>query len=360
MANKVENNSFFPNVAIAPGDTIRENMEFLGMNQKELAARLDITTKHLSNIINAKSPITYDTALKLETVIGPSAQFWMNLETNYQLAISRIEKMKNLENDLSVLKKIPYLEMSKLGWLKKTSIRKERVFNCRKFFGVANLTSVQPSYNVAFRQQKEIKEISNLGVLAWLRKAEIEALKFDVGKFNKKKLKSIIPQLREMTVEKLNESFLEIQKLFSESGVVLLLIPYVAKTYICGATIWRDDKAIIALSGMGKRADNFWFTLFHELAHLIEHSKKSVHVSFENTEDEADSEARNYLISQKAYNYFIDNHNFKNKKEIIQYSKELKIAPFVLVGRLQHDGYIKYAQFRELLPKFDISKIIES
>ena len=83
MVNKKDNNDFMPTVAIPPGETIRENMEFLGMNQKELAARLDITQKHLSNIINGNAPITYDTALKLELVIGPSAQFWMNLETNY-------------------------------------------------------------------------------------------------------------------------------------------------------------------------------------------------------------------------------------------------------------------------------------
>lgn len=52
-------------------------MEHLGMNQKELATRLDITQKHLSNIINSNAPITYDTALKLE-------------------------------NDLEILKEIPY------------------------------------------------------------------------------------------------------------------------------------------------------------------------------------------------------------------------------------------------------------
>lgn len=74
-----------PEVAIPPGETIRENMEFLGMDQEELAARLGITPKHLSNILNANAPITYETALKLETAIGPGALFWMNLETNYQL-----------------------------------------------------------------------------------------------------------------------------------------------------------------------------------------------------------------------------------------------------------------------------------
>ena len=88
MENKSE--LFIPTIAIAPSETIREEMEYLGMNQKELAARLDITTKHLSNILNNNSHITYETALKLENVFGSSAQYWMNLETNYQLNKARL------------------------------------------------------------------------------------------------------------------------------------------------------------------------------------------------------------------------------------------------------------------------------
>jgi len=136
MVNKKDNARFTPNIAIAPGETIRENMVFLGMNQKELAARLDMTQKHLSNIINGNAPITYDTALKLESVIGPSAQFWMNLETNYQLSKARLEEQEKLDLDLEILKEIPYNEMSKLEWVKVTRNRTEKVLNCRDFLGV--------------------------------------------------------------------------------------------------------------------------------------------------------------------------------------------------------------------------------
>lgn len=125
MVNKKDNNKFIPTIAIAPGETIRENMDFLGMNQKELATRLDITPKHLSNIINGKSPITYETALKLESVIGPSAQFWMNLESNYQLNKARLEEQEKLTKDLNILKDIPYKKMSEFGWLKETTDRKK-------------------------------------------------------------------------------------------------------------------------------------------------------------------------------------------------------------------------------------------
>ena len=345
-----------PIVAIAPGETIRENMGFLGMNQKELAARLDITPKHLSNIINGNAPITYDTALKLELIIGPSAQFWMNLETNYQLNKARLEEQDKLETDLEILKEIPYKEMSEFGWLQKTSNRKERVLHCRSFFGVGELSSIRRSYDVAFRKQKQIKEISNLGVLAWLRRAEIEGLNVEVDNFNKRKLRSLIPTFREMTLKKPDEFFQEMQKRCAECGIALLLIPYLPKTYICGVTIWRNDKAILALSAMGKRADRFWFTFFHELVHLINHSSKEFHISYDNKEEEseADLEASNYLIPEKQYKNFIDNYDYSVKDNIIKYSRDIGIAPFILLGRLQHDELLDYHYYRNLIPSFEI------
>jgi len=356
MANKKDNKNFMPTIAIPPGETIRENMEFLGMNQEELAARLGITPKHLSNILNGNAPITYETALKLETVIGPSAQFWMNLETNYQLDKARLEKQEELNSDLEIIKEIPYKKMSDFRWLENTTDKAERVMNCREFFGVANLFLIKTSYSVMFRKQKQTKEISDLSVLAWLRKAELEGLSVEVEKFNKRKLKSLIPIFRELTMKEPSEFYPEIKKLCADCGVALVLVENLPKTYICGATIWRNDKAILALSVRGKRADIFWFTFFHELAHLINHSKKEFHINYENDaeEDEADEIASNYLIPDKLYEKFIEEYSYKDKKLIIDYSHEIGIAPCILVGRLLHDKLIDYKHYSDLRPSFEI------
>lgn len=352
MVNKKDNTQFVPSVAIPPGETIRENMIFLGMNQKELAARLDITPKHLSNIINGNAPITYDTALKLESVIGPSAQFWMNMETNYQLNKARLEEQEKLELDLEILSKIPYKEMSDFGWVEATRNRIERVFNCRVFFGVAELSSIKNSYAVAFRTHKQVKKVSDFGVLAWLRKAELEGLNVEVDKFNKRKLESFIPTFRELTLKEPVEFYPEMKRLCAKCGVALVLVPYLPRTYICGATIWRKNKAILALSVKGKRADVFWFTFFHELAHLINHSNNELHISYEN---EADDLASNYLISEEQYKVFIDKYNYRDKRQIINYSLGIGIAPFILLGRLQHNGLIGYQHYNDLIPSFEIA-----
>lgn len=357
MVNKNESNSFEPTVAIPPGETIRENMKYLGMNQKELSTRLEMSPKHLSNIINGNEPITYETALKLETVIGPSASFWMNLETNHQLNRARLKQQENLKFDLELLKEIPYKEMSDSGWIDKVQDRIKRVENLRSFFGVATLRSIEPSVNAMFRKHKQNRGISDLGVLAWVRKAELDGISVEVEEFSQKKLKGYIPKFRELTMKSPEEFYPEMVRLCARCGVALVLVKALPKTYICGATIWRKNKAILALSVRGKRADIFWFTFFHELAHLVNHSKKLSSVSYDsdaNDEDDADRKARNYLIPDEQYRSFIQKDNYRDKNQIVEFAQSVGVAPCILVGRMLHDRLIEFSSFSDLRPSFEI------
>jgi len=356
MVNKKDNN-FIPTVALPPGDTIRENMDYLGMTQKELAVRLSITEKHLSHVLNGDSPITYDTALKLESVIGPSAEFWMKLETNYQLNKYRLEEEGKLKEDLDILKNIPYRDMAANGWVEKERDLKKRVLNTRDFFGVGSLSAIKKTYAVVFRTHNSSNTISDYGVLAWLRKAETEGIKKQVEKFDKSRLRKLVPRFRELTLLDPEEFYPELEGLCAEAGIALVIAEYIPKTYVCGATVWRDYRAIVALSMRGKRADIFWFTFFHEVAHLLNHTRKEVHINFENTdeEDQANEIASNYLISRNDYTDFIENHNFADKVEIKKYAEKIGIATYVLVGRLQHDELIDYPNYNHLIPSFEIT-----
>jgi len=356
MVNKSENN-FTPAIAIPPGETIRENMVYLGMNQEELAARLGITTKHLSNILNGLVPITHDTALKLESVIGPSAEFWMELESNYQLNKIRLDEQNDLDGALSVLKMIPYKEMSQLGWVEQTNDKQKMLDILKNFFGVGHLKLIQNSYRVAYRKHKQINAISDYALLAWLRKVELEGLNIVTKKYSKRKLKAAIPSLRSLTRESPADADQNIQALCSECGIAVVLVEYLSKTYVCGANIWRGDKPIIAVSDRGKRSDIFWFSFFHEVAHLLNTRNKEAHICFEGQEEEIDRIAGSILIPDTLYEKFLKKYNYDSKKDIVDYAGKIGVAPFILIGRLLHDGYIDYKQFRDLIPPFDISAI---
>ena len=94
-----------------------------------------------------------------------------------------------------------------------------------------------------------------------------------------------------------------------ESGVALIFEPHLPNTYVNGVSYKLTcDKAIIMLSDRGKKDDILWFTLFHEIAHLIKHSKKEVFIDLEDAkindiEKEADEFAKNILIPNNIYIY---------------------------------------------------------
>lgn len=90
-------NEYRPSVVFPPGDTLLETIEAMGMSQAELAARMRVTEKHVSAVINGKSPISEGTALKLERVLGVDAGFWKNLEHHYRRHLAEQEERKRLE-----------------------------------------------------------------------------------------------------------------------------------------------------------------------------------------------------------------------------------------------------------------------
>ncbi len=86
-------------IATPPGATIKEQLNDRGMSQKELAARMDMSEKHIRKLINGEAQLIPETAIKLEMVLGVPAKFWNNLEAIYREKIikAEAEKSKDLE-----------------------------------------------------------------------------------------------------------------------------------------------------------------------------------------------------------------------------------------------------------------------
>lgn len=74
---------FQPTYAFPPGDTLAEVLEMRPMSQVELAERIGLTPKTVNEIIKGKAPVTPDTALQLERVLGLPASFWDSLQRRF-------------------------------------------------------------------------------------------------------------------------------------------------------------------------------------------------------------------------------------------------------------------------------------
>lgn len=96
-----QTNHFVPDYAIPPGETLLDTIEALGMSQAELSERTGRPKKTINEIINGKAPITPDTALQLERVLGVSAAFWNNLGKNYRETLARLAEQERLQGTLT-------------------------------------------------------------------------------------------------------------------------------------------------------------------------------------------------------------------------------------------------------------------
>ena len=106
------------------------------------------------------------------------------------------------------------------------------------------------------------------------------------------------------------------------------------------------------MSDRGKSDDIVWFTLFHEIGHILKHGKKNEFISFDADkkeedaiEKEADDFASEQLMSKAIYENFVCSHKNITRFDIEKVCKENNISKSIMVGRLQRDGYIPYHSF---------------
>lgn len=349
----------FEEYVIAPGETILELLEINCMSQLDLADKTGINKKTINEIINGKAPITTATALKLEYVFNIPASFWNNLESRYRELLERKNDMESIKNDVKYLENIPYSEMAKRNWdcIEKTRDSIEKVINLRKFFSVASLSlDTELKRKLAFRKS-EHENFSFESLYCWLRYGEIQSNKEEYNKFDIDLLKKNVKLIRNLASKPFLEQYEEIKKILAECGVALIFEPHLPNTYVNGVSYKITcDKAIIMLSDRGKKDDILWFTLFHEIAHLLKHSKKEVFVDLENSEKnqietEADEFAKNILISKDAYESFINSNSLLDEKMIKKFSKENNISTGILVGRMQKDKVIGWNEFNSLITR---------
>ena len=83
--------------AIHPGEHLAEELEALDMSAAELARKIDVPTNRVTQILNGTRSVTGDTALRLAHFFGTSAQFWLNLQTLYDLRLAQERAGKSIK-----------------------------------------------------------------------------------------------------------------------------------------------------------------------------------------------------------------------------------------------------------------------
>ena len=358
MSNLIRN-QYQPDTVTPPGFHIQEKLEELGMTQTDLAGRIGRTKKTVNEIITGKAPIEPETALQLERVLGIPARFWNNAERQYRDHIVRQEERARLEQQVERLQRFPIKEMCRLGWLPKRTGAVEMLSELLSYFGAASfeaLDQIDMRTCAAFRQSA-VHRVDSNAVLAWLRKGELDARAIACRPFQKENFRGALAKIRELTLRPIDEAIPETVRLCAESGVAVVFVPELPKTRTWGATRWLTaGKALIQLSARGKTDDQLWFTFFHEAGHILLHPKKDIFIELDNMEDSREDEANRFaadhLIPPNTW-MLMRQMKLRSTTEVRLFAGQYKIAPGILVGRMQREKMIPWSHLNALKTRLE-------
>jgi addiction module HigA family antidote len=355
-------NEYRPDSVSLPGETLQEVLNERQMTQAELAERMGRPKKTINEVIQGKSAITPETALQLERVLGLPAGFWNNLERNYREHEARTEEEERLASSGEWLRKIPIRKMAELGWIEK---REDEVGQAREllnFFGIASPERWRDVFELpqaSFRHTAAFE--SGTGSLAaWLRKGALEGQQIECQAFDRDRFRAVLVEARQLTREPPGVFSEVLVECCASAGVAVTLVPELPGCRANGATRWLSPrKALIQLSLRYRWADVFWFSFFHEAAHVLLHGKREVFIegedgvpgeAVEQKEREADRFAAQHLIPPGALERLRPHAQAErlSKSRVQAFANEMGIHPGIVVGRLQHEGWLPHTHLNGL------------
>ena len=343
-------------IAVPPGESIREQLDMRYMSQKEFALRMSMSEKHVSNLLNGKVSLTNEVANRLERVLGVPARFWNRLETLYREDLRKVEAENLADKEVNFIDSFPYNDMVKVHMVEKAGNHVEKHVNLCQFFEVANLSVLDDArvWPIACRQLGDTDKAMRAKLVV-AQYAKLQARNISVDSYKRDTLDKALRTLKEYTTYKSFDFFDQIQTILARCGIALVLVPHIPGSFLQGLSFMDSGskKIVVGITLRQKRADVFWFTLYHELVHVMEGHLDRVEALCSDDESLADTMAGNWLIDSEAYHAFA-NQSRLSIREIQEFADEQKIGVSLVIGRLQKDKIIGYNQFTTYIATYSV------
>ncbi len=326
-----------------PISAIKNRMEDLGLKQKDLVKIIGSQSK-ISEVMNNKRPLSLPMMRALYKYLNIPAEVLIKENPN-----CLHEEIADID-----YQKFPLREIAQRGWV--TSVKKgfkdhaEEIVRC-----IYNLTGNQWSLNEqaamlrqgSFRRRKA----DPYALQAWLLAIMAKANHFhqyctqDLGQYKPELLNhDVLNKLARLSIAKEKAPALAMNYL-AQFGIKLVFEKHFERTYLDGACLMLEDGTpVIGLTIRHDRIDAFWFTLFHEIAHLVLHISDQKKVIFdediqevvESNEIEASEFAAQNLIPVKVWS----KHPARitaDKKDVIKLAEKIELHPAIIAGRLRYE-----------------------
>ena len=346
-------NTKYPVEPPDPIDAILFRMQEKGLKQADLIPYFG-TRSRVSEVLNRKRPLTVTMIRALANGLGISAETLVGVSTpdNHQPKENNIDWAK-----------FPIKEMVARGWMQKI-IGKPNENVVQEFISSIGLQYGEAAFKRTLSGDA-YSPTTKYALYAWLARVVQRARekKSTLGEFQQEFLSSAFLREIAQLSRYEEEGIILAIKTLEKSGIAVVIEPHLRGTMLDGAALKDiDGMPIIGLSLRHDRIDNFWFTLLHELAHLWKHiGKDEIFLddldasSEDKREVEANRIAREAFISRIVWKRS-DAYISPNRDNINALSRELKIHPAIIAGRIRREQG-NYQLFTDLIGNGEVRKL---
>jgi len=336
-----------------PGDIIKRYLNSRGWNQEDLAEIINVSIKTISQLINHKQSISVEMAKILSKAFNNNPEFWLNLDNQYRLKLLNVKSKEDSASiKASIRKYIPVLEIQKNGWVQTSDKTAEGYRSTYSEIWDQDFTDdsvYEKDSQYAARQNRDDEEYTRYYSITWYKIALNRSCKITVPNYSPQKLEKVASNYSKYTMSE--TGIKDVIDALNQAGVKFLYQKHLVKTYLDGACFFDENNPVIVYTARYDRIDHFWFTLAHEIAHILIHFEElKSHYILDNLEDtdrsERENEADNFAGKILKYEDIVKLgrpfSRYFSERNLLAISNEVGVDPAVVLGKLQHDNIVDY------------------
>lgn len=354
-----------PNWTSPPGATIARVMKTREIDASELAEAVGLSLHDFESLLQGRHRVNTKLADALALHLGATARFWLARDKDYIRDLARLGNDSPV--DISVwAQSMPIKSMRRYGWLSSDTRSKDaRNKELLSFFDCKSLQEWGQRYSagvgaVAFRTSLTFAS-DGMATLVWLRAGEAQLAAFPVAKFDRKEFKRILPTLKKISAFKRPSTILSrLRESCAPVGVSITTARAPEGCRASGASWFTNDgRPVIHLSFRHLSEDHFWFTFFHEAAHIILHGQTHIdgegaevmNKDTEAQEAEANAYAQEILLSDEIRQTLTRRQSI-SANSVIDAARSAKVTAGVIVGQLEKAGTIPHGKLSFLKHRY--------
>jgi hypothetical protein len=329
-----------------------------------VGAALDGGMDQLRGLLDGSSPIDTSAANVLAELLGGRREFWLRRQARFDDALSRlVDAMPEAERDVW-LDRVPAPRGARPG-RPGAERRAEELRRRIAFYGVGSVREWERRYTgvregTAFRTSRALASHDG-PVSLWLRTGELSATLVETSPFDRERLLSSVPDVRRLSrVRQLDRCIPALRDLLARSGVALVVAPAPDGCRASGATrLVEPGKAMLLLSLRHRSDDHLWFTVLHEIGHLVLHADAAFVDGEDTPRDEREAEADRFagdaIVPPERQ---ADMQALRPRhREVTRFAVSVGVAPGLVVGQMQHRGLIGRDKLNFLKRRFEKEEV---